>query len=126
MRNLQKVSAFFIFQLYFIDDYKNKYIILLHNYPAFQHIFPSILPTSSCHHNSKPLVLHAATDAPDSLCPCQGRAIAQAVSRWLPTAEARVWSCRIWGGQSTSVSPANLHSTNYSTITIIYHLGLVQ
>jgi hypothetical protein len=27
---------------------------------------------------------------------------------------------------STSVSPANLHSTNYSTITIIYHLGLVQ
>jgi hypothetical protein len=27
---------------------------------------------------------------------------------------------------STSVSPANLHSTNFSTITIIYHLGLVQ
>jgi hypothetical protein len=27
---------------------------------------------------------------------------------------------------STSVSPANLHSTNYSTITIICHLGLVQ
>jgi hypothetical protein len=25
---------------------------------------------------------------------------------------------------STSVSPANLHSTNFSTIT--YHLGLVQ
>jgi hypothetical protein len=25
---------------------------------------------------------------------------------------------------STSVSPANLHSTNYSTITLIYHLGL--
>jgi hypothetical protein len=34
----------------------------------------------------------------------QGRAIAQAVSRWLPTAaarvRARVWSCRICGGQS--------------------------
>jgi hypothetical protein len=28
--------------------------------------------------------------------------------------------------QSTSVSPANLHSTNISTITITYHLGLVQ
>jgi hypothetical protein len=25
-----------------------------------------------------------------------------------------------------SVSPANLHSTNFSTITITYHLGLVQ
>jgi hypothetical protein len=23
-------------------------------------------------------------------------------------------------------SPANLHSTNFSTITITYHLGLVQ
>jgi hypothetical protein len=30
----------------------------------------------------------------------QGRAIAQAVSRWLPTAAARVWSCEICGGQS--------------------------
>jgi hypothetical protein len=33
-----------------------------------------------------------------------GRAIAQAVSRWLPTAAARVRSqvrsCGIWGGQS--------------------------
>jgi hypothetical protein len=27
---------------------------------------------------------------------------------------------------STSVSPANLHSANYSTITITYHPGLVQ
>jgi hypothetical protein len=27
---------------------------------------------------------------------------------------------------STSVSPANLHSTNFSTITITYHLRLVQ
>jgi hypothetical protein len=25
-----------------------------------------------------------------------------------------------------SVSPANLYSTNFSTITITYHLGLVQ
>jgi hypothetical protein len=33
-----------------------------------------------------------------------------------------------WGrfSPSTSVSPANLHSTNFSTITITYHLGLVQ
>jgi hypothetical protein len=33
-----------------------------------------------------------------------------------------------WGRFSprTSVSPANLHSTNFSTITIAYHLGLVQ
>jgi hypothetical protein len=30
----------------------------------------------------------------------QGRAIAQAVSRWLPTAAARVWSSGICGGQS--------------------------
>jgi hypothetical protein len=29
-----------------------------------------------------------------------GRAIAQAVSRWLPTAATRVWSCGICGGQS--------------------------
>jgi hypothetical protein len=27
---------------------------------------------------------------------------------------------------STSVSPANLHFTNFSTITITYHPGLVQ
>jgi hypothetical protein len=27
---------------------------------------------------------------------------------------------------NTSVSPANFQSTNFSTITIIYHLGLVQ
>jgi hypothetical protein len=33
-----------------------------------------------------------------------------------------------WGrfSPSTSVSPANLHSTNCSTVTLIYHLGLVQ
>jgi hypothetical protein len=30
----------------------------------------------------------------------EDRAIAQAVSRWLPTAGARVWSSRICGGQS--------------------------
>jgi hypothetical protein len=27
---------------------------------------------------------------------------------------------------NTLVSPANLHSTNFSTITITYHPGLVQ
>jgi hypothetical protein len=31
-----------------------------------------------------------------------------------------------WFSPSTSVSPANRHSTNYTTITIIYHLGLAQ
>jgi hypothetical protein len=62
-----------------------------------------------------------------------GRATAQAVSRWLPTAVAwvryRVWWTKLrWGrfSPSTSVSPANLHSTNCSTVTIIYRLGLVQ
>jgi hypothetical protein len=78
--------------------------------------------------------------------------IAQAVSSRLSTAaarvRARVRSCGICGqigidtdfsrgicGQigidtgfspSTSVSPANSHSPNCSTIIIIYHLGLVQ
>jgi hypothetical protein len=60
----------------------------------------------------------------------KGRVIAQGVSRWLPTAAARVlsrvWSSGVCGGQSTSVSPANVHSTNCSTITHTYHLGLVQ
>jgi hypothetical protein len=33
-----------------------------------------------------------------------------------------------WGkfSQSTSVSHANIHTTNFSTITITYQLGLVQ
>jgi hypothetical protein len=33
-----------------------------------------------------------------------------------------------WGKFSPSklISPANLHSTNFSTITITYHPGLVQ
>jgi hypothetical protein len=60
----------------------------------------------------------------------KGRAIAEAVSRWLPTAAARVlsrvWSSGICGGQwrwgrfspSTSVSPANFHSTKFSIFTI--------
>jgi hypothetical protein len=67
------------------------------------------------------------------------RAIAQAVSRWLPIAGAQVgarfwgmwiswWRKWLWGrfSPSTSVSPANLHSTNCSTITTIYYLGLVR
>jgi hypothetical protein len=34
----------------------------------------------------------------------------------------------LWGrfSPSTSVSLANLHSTNFSTITITYHPGLAQ
>jgi hypothetical protein len=51
------------------------------------------------------------------------RAIAQAVSRWFSTAAAgvwaRVWSSEICGGQSTSVSPANLYSTKSSNLIII-------
>jgi hypothetical protein len=68
-----------------------------------------------------------------------GRAIAQAVSRSLSTAAAwdsspglvmwDLWWTKWRQGRfspSTSVSPANLHSTNCSTIILIYHLGLVQ
>jgi hypothetical protein len=56
-----------------------------------------------------------------------GRAVGQAVRRWLPTAAARVlvqeamwglwWTKRHWGrfSPSTSVSPAD-HSTNFSII----------
>jgi hypothetical protein len=49
--------------------------------------------------------------------------------------QTRVKSCVICGRQigagagflrNTSVSPVNLHSTNFSTITITYHLGLVK
>jgi hypothetical protein len=38
------------------------------------------------------------------------------------------WTKWRWGrfSLSASVSPANLHSTNFSTITIIYHPGLVN
>jgi hypothetical protein len=59
-----------------------------------------------------------------------GRAIAQAVSRWLPIAVARVppvqvmwdlwWTKWHWGrfSASTAVSPTNHHSTNLSIIII--------
>jgi hypothetical protein len=61
--------------------------------------------------------------------------IPQAVIRWLPTAAARVrakviwdlsWAKWHWGRfhPSTSVSSANSHSTDWSTL-IIYHPGLV-
>jgi hypothetical protein len=38
------------------------------------------------------------------------------------------WTKWRWGrfSPSSSVSLANLHSTNFSTITITYHMGLVQ
>jgi hypothetical protein len=62
-----------------------------------------------------------------------GRAIAQAVSRWLSTAAGLVvwnlWWTKWRRGRfspTTSVSPANLHSTNISTITITDHLWLLQ
>jgi hypothetical protein len=65
-----------------------------------------------------------------------GRAIANAVSHWFPPAEARArvrsygilwWIKWHWGRffLSTSVSAANSHYTDCSTL-IIYHTGLVQ
>jgi hypothetical protein len=38
------------------------------------------------------------------------------------------WKKWRWGrfSSSTLVSPANLYTTNFSTITITYHPGLVQ
>jgi hypothetical protein len=54
----------------------------------------------------------------------QGRAIAQAVSRWLPTAAVRGSKPDL---VMSSVSPAIVvRSTNYSTITLMYHPGNVQ
>jgi hypothetical protein len=67
----------------------------------------------------------------------QGRAIAQAVSRWLLIAAVRgskpdlgmwdLWWDKVALGRfspSTSVSPAIVvRSNNYSTITLIYHPG---
>jgi hypothetical protein len=63
----------------------------------------------------------------------RGRAIAQAVIRWLLTSvarvRARVWSSGIFGGQSgargrfspsTSFSPTNLNSTKFSILTITW------
>jgi hypothetical protein len=60
----------------------------------------------------------------------KGRAVAQAVSRWFPTAAARVrvraehkgWTKRHWGRfrPSTPVSPANHDSTNFSIIIIVW------
>jgi hypothetical protein len=65
-----------------------------------------------------------------------GRAIAQAVSRWLSTAAAwvggQVRSCGICGGQSGTGTGflrvllfphANLHSTNCSAVSIILSCG---
>jgi hypothetical protein len=65
-----------------------------------------------------------------------GRATAQAVSRRLPNAAARVRAQVMWDlwrtnwhwgkfSPSTSVSPANSHSTDCSTL-IIYRPGLVH
>jgi hypothetical protein len=61
----------------------------------------------------------------------EGRAIAEAVSRWLLIAAAKFksstrdlwWTKWQWDRFSPS---AKFRSTNCSTVTIIYHLGLVQ
>jgi hypothetical protein len=75
---------------------------------------------------------------PQTLGSWVGRATAKAVSRWLPTAAARVRArvCHVEfvvdkvvlrkAFSEYFVSTENLHSTNCSTVTIIYHLGLVQ
>jgi hypothetical protein len=65
-----------------------------------------------------------------------GRAIAQALAshRGCPGSSPGLvmwdlwWTKWRWGrfSQSTSAYPDNLHYTNFSTITIAYHLGLVQ
>jgi hypothetical protein len=76
---------------------------------------------------------------------CDGRATAQAVSRRLPTAEARVRaqvrSCGICGGQNCAgacflrvlrfplpilIPSTNFHSIDCSTLIIIYHPGQIQ
>jgi hypothetical protein len=72
----------------------------------------------------------------DRWCDSDGRAIAQAASRRLPTSSARLRDEVMWDlwltkghcdrfSQSTSVSPAN-HSTDCSTFVIIHQPGLVQ
>jgi hypothetical protein len=96
---------------------------LIHG-PVKQQRFQKIVTVSDQHY----------TEYPEE----QGRTIAQAVSRRLPTAAARVqtrvWSCAIfcdgqkwrWGRFSsprTSVSPANLHSICFSTIIFIITRG---
>jgi hypothetical protein len=65
-------------------------------------------------------------------------AITQAVSKWLPTVAARVQTRVYHVGfvvdkvaleqvfSEYLVYLANLYSTNFSTITITYHPGLVQ
>jgi hypothetical protein len=70
---------------------------------------------------------------------CKGRTIAQAVSRWLPTAAIRGsrpglscgilwWIKWLWGrfSPSTSVSPAKFHSTNCSKNHPHLSSGFVQ
>jgi hypothetical protein len=70
----------------------------------------------------------------------RGRTIAQAVSRWLPTPAVQgskpdlgmwdLWWDKVALGRfslSTSVSPAIVvRSTNYSTVTLMYHPGNAQ
>jgi hypothetical protein len=68
----------------------------------------------------------------------KARAITQAVNRQLAIAAAQVrarvkswdlwWTEWRWGrfSPTTSISPANSHSTDCSIVIIIYHLGLVQ
>jgi hypothetical protein len=90
----------------------------------------------SCHNlehypNTWPTRLRKSTKIISERYEFVGCAIAQAVSRRLPTAAARVHvgfvDETVLGrfSPSTSVSPANSHSTDYSTLTI-YHPGLVQ
>jgi hypothetical protein len=91
----------------------------------------SILFFNGCHYN-----VLLSVEEKERLDSFGGLAIAEAVSRRLPTAAALLRSqvrwdlwCTKWHwgrfSPSTSVSPANSHSTDRSTL-IIYHPGLVQ
>jgi hypothetical protein len=89
--------------------------------------------------NLSPIVKYSSTSTFVALLLEFGRVIAQAVSRWLPTAAARVRfqvrSYGICGGQSGTGAgflralrfPLPIpHSTDCSIIIIIDHTGLVQ
>jgi hypothetical protein len=84
--------------------------LFFHPAPSISHsIFCdiSLLLSSYISHTCPEFTLTATEQYKYSLLKlqlCKGRAIAQAVSRWLPTAVAQirawVWSCGICGGQS--------------------------
>jgi hypothetical protein len=96
---------------------------------TFRDVMPCSSPTSS----RKTLLPSSKLQSK----PRNNRAIAKAVSRRLLTTAARVRAQVMWNfwwtkwywvrfSPRTSVSPVNSHSTDCSTLVIIYHPGLVQ